>query len=183
MKRHYVVDTNVLIAGSAGNPGESRPIEATPDDPVLQRRIFNWLVRFEEGDCRLILDYGGGILKEYRRSRFLDEGSYGLQVVLHKWNDACDLVSVTYDADGNGVLPEELEKVVHDKSDRKMVAAALAARQEFGDGCVAFAGDSDWHEWEDSLVKHEVLLEPIVEEWSRRKHKEKFRSDPRRPHA
>jgi hypothetical protein len=183
MRVHYVVDTNVLIAASAGHPSEPRTIDATPDDPALQRRIYEWLVRFEEGDCRLVLDYGGGILKEYHGSRFLDEGSYGLQVILQKWKEACDFVTVAYDADGHGVLPEALQEVVHDKADRKMVAAALAAHAAFGDGCVAFAGDCDWHEWEDSLVRHEVVLEPIIEEWSRRKHKEKFRAERRRTHG
>jgi hypothetical protein len=43
----------------------------------------------------------------------------------------------------------------------------------FGEGCVAFAGDTDWHDWEAELARHNVLLEPIIEAWSRQKHAEK----------
>ena len=75
-------------------------------------------------------------------------------------------------ADGNGeaILPASLAQVVHDGADRKMVAAALASHAQFGEGCVAFAGDTDWHDWEDALAEHAVLLEPIIEAWSRAKH-------------
>lgn len=95
---------------------------------------------------------------------------------MHKLSTAAvDNVSVDYDENGHGVLPATLASVVHDLSDRKMVAAALALHNCFGEGCVAFAGDTDWHDWEDDLRDHTVILEPIIEAWSRSKHAEKRR--------
>ena len=64
------------------------------------------------------------------------------------------------------MLPEILSPVIHDAADKKMVAAALASHALYQEGCVAFAGDTDWHDWEDTLAQHQVLLEPIIEEWS-----------------
>ena len=87
---------------------------------------------------------------------------------------AVDDVDVVYDEDGSAILPTALAALVHDGADRKMVAAALASRQVFGEGCIVFAGDTDWHDWEDGLLAHELLLEPIIEAWSRAKHAEKL---------
>jgi len=70
-------------------------------------------------------------------------------------------------------LQPPLDSVIHDGADRKMVAAALDALHLHGDSCIAFAGDTDWHDWEVNLQAANVLLEPIIEEWSRAKHAEK----------
>jgi len=172
VRARYVVDTNVLIAASAADPVHPKDIDATPPDPALRRAIWQWLTEFQIGSSRLVLDYQQGIEKEYRNK--LGFSDFGIQVVMNKWDTvAVDLVSVEYDSDGHGVLPESLMPVIHDKADRKMVAAALASHAEFGDGCVAFAGDTDWHDWEEHLLRHQVDLEPIIEAWSRQKHAEK----------
>lgn len=95
---------------------------------------------------------------------------------MHKWSTAAvDDVPVDYDAHGHGVLPKGLARLIHDDADKKIVAAALASHQLFGEGCVAFAGDTDWHDWETGLLGHNVLLEPIIEAWSRSKHADKQR--------
>lgn len=60
-----------------------------------------------------------------------------------------------------------------DAADRKIVAAALRSHSDFGEGCIAFAGDTDWHGWETELLAHQLILEPIIEEWSRLKYAEK----------
>ena len=172
MRARYVVDTNVLIAASAADPVQPKDIDATPPDPVLRFKVWEWLNAFQQSDSRMVLDDGGRILEEYEHK--LGFGDFGRQVVMHKWSTAAvDDVPVDYDGDGSGILPAELSLVVHDAADRKMVAAALAAHVLFGEGCVAFAGDTDWHDWETDLARHDVLLEPIIEEWSRRKHAEK----------
>ena len=174
MKARYVVDTNVLIAASAADPVHPKDIDATPPDPLLRKQVWDWLDRFQQSDSRLVLDGAGEIYKEYVRK--LGFNDFGIQVVMHKWSTAAvDDVSVDYDADGNGVLPDALALVVHDEADKKMVAAALAAHALFGEGCVAFAGDTDWHDWEVDLAKQQVLLEPIIEAWSRQKHADKQR--------
>lgn len=174
MKERYVVDTNVLIAASAADPVHPKDIDATPDDPGLRKKVWDWLVEFQSGDSRMILDGARKILEEY--SNKLGFNDFGIQVVMHKWSTcAVDNVDVDYDANGEGVLPVALMPVVHDGADRKMVAAALACHAMFGEGCVAFAGDTDWHGWEEALERHNVLLEPIIEEWSREKYAEKQR--------
>ena len=169
-----MVDTNVLIAASAADPTHPRDIDATPSDPALRQQVWQWLTEFDQSDCRLVLDEALEIYNEYNHK--LGFNDYGIQVVMHKWStSAVDNVPVDYDADGHGVLPDALSVVVHDAADKKMVAAALAAHALYGEGCVAFAGDTDWHDWEVDLAKQQVLLEPIIEAWSRQKHAEKQR--------
>lgn len=169
-----MVDTNVLIAASAADLEHPKDIHATPDDPELRKKVWEWLVEFQSGDSRMILDDARKIFDEYENK--LGFNDFGIQVVMHKWNTcAVDSVDVNYDVNGDGVLPVALMRVVHDRADRKMVAAALASHAMFGGGCVAFAGDTDWHGWEDALERHNVLLEPIIEEWSREKYAEKQR--------
>lgn len=174
MRARYVVDTNVLIAASAADPIHPSDIDATPADPLLRMMIWEWLANFQQSDSRLILDGEGRIFEEYNRK--LGFNDFGIQVVMHKWSTAAvDNVTVAYDENGDGVLPLPLQNVVHDAADKKMVAAALSSHVEFGEGCVVFAGDTDWHDWEVALQIHQVLLEPIIEAWSRQKHDEKKR--------
>ncbi|WP_421575765.1 hypothetical protein [Stenotrophomonas maltophilia] len=172
MKARYVVDTNVLIAASAADPTYPKDIDATPSDPMLRQEIWTWLSCFQDSDSRLVLDGAGKILEEYEKK--LGFNDFGRQVVMHKWSTAAvDDVDVEFDRHGEGVLPATLAPVIHDGADRKMVAAALEISAEFGDGCIAFAGDTDWHDWEDALAAHRVSLEPIIEVWSRAKHADK----------
>ncbi len=172
MRSRYVVDTNVLIAASAGNPQQHRPIEATPEDPTLRLAVWQWLKAFKESDSRLVLDGAGRIFEEYRHQ--LGFGDYGHQVVLHKWSTcASDVVEIAYDTDGNAVLPADLQPVVHDLADRKMVAACAEAIRVHGACWIAFAGDTDWHGWEQALSAHRIPLEPVIEAWSRQKYAEK----------
>lgn len=172
MKARYVVDTNVLIAASAADPVNPKDIDATPDDPMLREMVWCWLDEFQRSDTRLVMDDEHHIFDEYRKK--LGFNDFGIQVVIKKWSTAeVDDVRVAYDRDGHGVLPATLDTVIHDKDDKKMVAAALAAHVELGEGCVAFAGDTDWHDWEAALIAHHVLLEPIIEDWSRQKHMDK----------
>ncbi|WP_174022014.1 hypothetical protein G6L89_023085 (plasmid) [Agrobacterium fabrum] len=172
MKARYIVDTNVLIAASASDAAQGRKIDATPADPALRLKVWEWLFEFERSDTKIVLDGAGKILEEYERN--LGFNDYGIQVVMTKFSTAAaDVVAVEYDADGAAVLPGTLSPTIHDLSDRKMVSAALCSHADFGEGCVAFAGDTDWHEWETTLAAHNVALEPIIEEWSRQKYAEK----------
>src|SRR5690554_3921156 len=123
MKARYVVDTNVLIAASAADPIHPRDNDATPEDPSLRMKVWEWLDHFQQSDSRLVLDTELKIFDEYRRK--LGFNDYGMQVVMHKWSTAAvDNVPVEYDADGSALLPESLSPVIHDGADRKMVAAA-----------------------------------------------------------
>lgn len=172
MRNRYVVDTNVLIAATAAHPTTVRVVDAAPDDVELRKVIKDWLEEFESCDVRMLMDRGLKILDEYYGA--LDHNDYGRQVVLSKFSTAAvDFLEIEYDENGDGALPKALEDVVHDRADRKMIATALEAHNLSGEGCIAFASDTDWHEWEAKLLEHNVLLEPIIEEWSRHKHAEK----------
>ncbi len=172
MRARYVVDTNVLIAASAADPVHPTDIDATPKDPVLRLKVWDWLNEFGLGPTRIVLDYGGKIFGEYCNK--LGFNDYGRQVIMSKWDTvAVDLVDIAYDSNDDGCIPEELEPYVHDRADRKMVAAALESKKLYEEGCIAFAGESDWHECEDELIEFGLILEPIIEEWSRKKFEEK----------
>lgn len=172
MKARYVVDTNVLIAASAADPINPKDIDATPPDPALRLQVWEWLETFRASGSKMVLDTDNKIYDEYNNK--LGFNDFGIQVVMYKWSTAAvDPVNVAYDSDGNGVLPASLVAVIHDLDDRKMVAAAIEAKRLHGEAPVAFAGDTDWHEWEDALKQHGVELEPIIEAWSRAKFKAK----------
>ena len=172
MRDRYVVDTNVLIAASASDPTHPKDIDATPADPTQRIRVWQWLDAFQSSPSRMVLDLAGGIYDEYNKK--LGFNDFGIQVVMHKWSTAAvDNVDVAYDEHGHGVLQPPLLAVIHDEADKKMVAAALDSHRQYGEGCVAFAGDTDWHDWEAELLANSVVLEPIIEDWSRNKHFEK----------
>lgn len=172
MKSRYVVDTNVLIAASAVDADSPVAQDATPSDPSLRLKVWKWLDQFRESSSHMVLDGQQGIEEEY--SHKLGFNDFGRQVVIHKYSTcAVDLVDVSYDENGDGVLNESLQTIVHDRADRKMVAAALDALDIHGDCAIAFAGDSDWHGWEDGLSDTGLELEPIIPEWSRAKYAEK----------
>lgn len=172
MRARYVVDTNVLIAASAADPIHPKDIDATPDDPTERQKVWQWLDVFQKSESRLVLDLAGEIYNEYTNK--LGFNDFGVQVVMHKWSTAAvDNVDVAYDEHGHGVLQPPLLAVIRDNADKKMVAAALDSHRRYGEGCVALAGDTDWHDWEADLLANNVLLEPIIENWSRQKHAEK----------
>lgn len=180
MKDRYVVDTNILIAASAAHQGSPSDIDATPDDPELQLQIWQWLDNFQNSESRMILDSDDKIRKEYQHK--LTGQDFGILVFQHKWDKgAVDYVKIDFDLNGHAVLPQTLEPIIHDREDRKMVAAACAAHAAYGSACIAFAGDTDWHDWEEALAEHHVMLEPVIEEWSRKKHQQKKGKKARTP--
>lgn len=173
MKPRYVVDTNVLIAASAADPTNPTDIDATPDDPAVRYRVWEWLDRFQASDSRLVLDCDQEIDGEYRRK--LGFNDFGIQVVMHKWDTvAVDLVELEFEEGRYQVLPDAISRAMHDLADHKIAAAAYVAENILGTCPIAFAGDTDWHGWEDVLADHGVSLEPVIEDWSRAKYLEKL---------
>jgi len=172
MKPRYVVDTNVLIAASGANVNSPVSRYATPVDQELRSKVWKWLVDFESSDSRLVLDGQVEIYKEYTNK--LGFNDYGLKMVEHKW-DTCsvDQVDILFDDDGYAYLDENLAALIHDTSDRKFVAAALAAIDGCGECLIANSGDTDWYDWEEVLRTVGVEVEQIIPEWSRQKWLEK----------
>ncbi len=82
---------------------------------------------------------------------------------MEKMQSLVRFVDVTYDKHGHGCLPPELEKVVHDPSDRKFVAAALIDIAGGGESTIINAVDSDWCDWEDALGRHGIAVTHLIE--------------------
>lgn len=174
MRARYVIDTNVLIAASAAVAPCPEAWDATPKEPEVRKQVWDWLVEFEQSVARLVLDFTGGIEGEYRRN--LGFGDFGLQVLQSKWDHcAVDLTEVDYDEHGDGVLKAPLDAVIHDRQDRKMVAAALDAVDRYGETAIANAGDIDWYDWEAALAAAGLDVEQIIPEWSRATYEAKKR--------
>lgn len=173
MKPQYVVDTNVLIAASAADPVNPTDIDATPKDPRVRHRVWQWLDAFQASDSRLVLDHGQEIYGEYQHK--LGFNDFGIQVVMHKWSTtAVETVDLEPANGGYRTLPDEVGNAIHDLADHKMAAAAYVAENTIGNCPIAFAGDTDWHGWEVVLAKHGINLEPVIEDWSRAKYLEKL---------
>ncbi len=167
-----MVDTNVLIAASAADADSTVAHDATPDDPELRMQVREWLVTFKSSPSHLVLDFQKAIEDEYAKK--LGFNDYGREILQHKYDTcAVDLVDILFDDDGHAYLDESLARLVHDRSDRKLVAAALVAIDEYGVCLIANAGDTDWYDWETGLRGIGVEVEQIIPEWSRQKWLEK----------
>jgi len=173
MTSPYVVDTNVLIAASTVDMIFPYLGNAEPPDASLRKEIYDWLDSFLlSPSCILILDRQSKILKEYKNK--LRDNHLGLRMVTHKMRtQTVDLVEVSYDKDGHAILDAELTGTVHDRADRKMVAAALSAQQKHGACAIVFATDSDWHGWQKKLEARGLVLQPLIPEYSLAKFYEK----------
>jgi hypothetical protein len=173
MKPNYVVDTNILIAASAADPVHPADIDATPRDPAWRMKVWLWLDEFQASDSRLVLDRGQEIYDEYLRK--LGFGDFGIQVVMQKMSTAAvEMVDLEPCDTGYRTLPPPVANAMRDLADHKMAAAAYVATNTLGPCPVAFAGDTDWHGWEDVLNVHGIALEPVIEDWSRAKYLEKL---------
>lgn len=172
LKARYVIDTNVFIAASAVFASSTAAARATPAEPHLRRQVWQWLTKFESSDSRLVLDRDQYLLNEYY-DNLRDFNDYGRQVIIHKWSTSTvDDVDIRVDQDGHGVLDEPLQTIVHDCSDRKVVAAAIEANRRHGPTAIANASDTDWYGWECALVAAGVEVEQLLADWCRAKYLE-----------
>jgi hypothetical protein len=173
MSPRYVVDTNVLIAASAADPTHPADIDATPREPHWRRKVWEWLDNFQASDSLLVLDRDQEIQSEYQNK--LGFNDFGIQVVMHKWQtSAVEMVDLEPTEAGYRCLPRPVAAAMHDLADHKMAAAAYVASNGSGPCPVAFAGDTDWHGWEEILTAHGIALEPVIEDWSRTKYLQKL---------
>jgi len=139
-----VLDTNVLTIGSAPLADWVHP-RIPLAEKILVQKVFQWLRTFREDPTRhLVMDDEQTILAEYKsRGNMPEFMLYGRQVVQHKISTgATRWVTLAYWANGDervARLPAEVETLLHDLGDRKMVAAAAAAKAPIVNAC-----DSDW---------------------------------------
>jgi len=162
-----IIDTNVLLVASAHHPDS--PFKDS-DVPIEQlKEVFEWLTKFRvDGQRKIVLDQFWKIMAEYRHK--MTDQDFGLQVVKEKLQQSARFIDVPYDRHGHGRLPPELEKVIHDKSDRKFVATALIDVAEGGQSTIINAVDSDWCDWEDALGSHGITVTHLIEDLCRDKH-------------
>jgi len=139
-----VIDTNVLVLATAMQEGWTRPTIPT-DDPVVLRRVYEWVKAFRQDPERhLTVDVPRRMVTvEYRQN--LRHEHYGMQVYQHKWDaNAVAQVETTYWANGFewvADLPPEIQELVHDLGDHKMIACAVGASAP-----IVNAADGDWDE-------------------------------------
>ena len=166
-----VLDTNVLIVASAGDPSSPFPASGSAvEEPVLQHMVLNWLDDFVNDAARLlVLDSTWMLMGEYQNK--LGSQDFGLMALLTKM-DRQEVVWVMLEADvdGNAVLPGKIAEAVPDLADRKIVAAVLAA-QARGHSCrLVNASDTDWLDNQYALWEQGIVLEHLLEhEWLRQR--------------
>ena len=140
----FVVDTNVLTIASAPLAGWVHP-RVPLTELELIHKVFAWVRAFrDDREQLLVMDQSKAILEEYSsRGNMPEFQHYGRQVVQHKFSTgATHWVDLEYDENGFervAVLPDDVEALVHDLGDRKMIAAAAAATAPIVNAC-----DSDW---------------------------------------
>lgn len=149
----HVVDTNVLIVGSAAVEPKYGDVGVPPEGIEV---VFDWLVTFrDDAGRKLVLDDLWKIYEEYNHK--LNGQHFGLQVVHHKLQSCLRTEPVTYDGDGYGVVPAGLAAL--DNSDKKFAAAALNDPANIH---IVNAADSDWKQHEAALEAHGVVVVELL---------------------
>lgn len=173
---NHVIDTNVLIVASGEHP-ESPFLQAghPVDKPEIADEVLHWLSEFMDSDDFLIVDTDGAIYDEYCNK--LTEQDYGRRAYIEK-NDKgqIDYVALEWEVkepDWTAELSDVLTAVVHDRSDRKLVAACIEAVKE-NETNIINACDTDWIGWEDVLQEEGIIVEQLIDAWVRNKWREKI---------
>ncbi len=178
MTRH-VIDTNVLIVASGEHPESPFSSQNHPvNDPMESGKVLKWLIDFEKGNRRMVVDVDWAILNEYQNK--LTDQDYGARVVFEKMvRGQIDYMEIEWvDNPAHpakvAVLNKPLDTVIHDLADTKIVSTCLKAIDQVnGPGCnIVNACDTDWYDWQEALGVAGVYVEQLIEEWSRNKWKE-----------
>jgi predicted nucleic acid-binding protein len=134
-----------------------------PADARLE--VLQWLTAFRKDRSRnLVLDRGREIWREYMKN--LSKEDLGRKVVVDKIQSAIRYVTVQAEHHDSAVAA-----AVHDPSDRKFVATALA---DEGNSSIVNACDTDWYDCEDALSKDGIVVEQLIDGWCRKLHQQKL---------
>jgi hypothetical protein len=148
-----LVDTNVLVVGSAAVPPRYPDVSVDADGIEV---VFRWLTEFRDDPTRqLVIDELWKIWEEYNNK--LNGQHFGLQVIHRKLESCLRTVPVTYDGNGYGVVPPELAAI--DNSDKKFVAAALNDPANIH---IVNATDSDWKQHKAALERHGIVVVELL---------------------
>ena len=165
----FLVDTNVMLAASAISALSNLAERAMPREIELRELVYDWLVKFDQSDDRMVLDDVGLVRDEYERNMPYNwqEQEYGLQVLQSK-RDRMQVDDVPIDTfEGNGehiaVLAAEHEAIVTDREDRKWVACALAAMIMFEESPhIVYGAETDWHIARTQLEAFGIFFLPLL---------------------
>ena len=165
----FLVDTNVMLAASAISALSNLAERAMPREIELRELVYDWLVKFDQSDDRMVLDDVGLVRDEYERNMPYNwqEQEYGLQVLQSK-RDRMQVDDVPIDTfEGNGehiaVLAVEHEAIVTDREDRKWIACALAAMIMFEESPpIVYGAETDWHIARTQLEDFGIFFLPLL---------------------
>ncbi len=168
MKKHVVIDTNVLLVAE-GESDYSWDCRIHCAQLLLEMRQKN----------RIVLDEGREILTEYGNKLRQKKGQPGMGYQFWKWlvNTGqsyahCDFVPLTTDPEkGYEQFPDHEGLHEFDRSDRKFVAVAVS---HSGKPDIVQAGDSKWWGWQRALNECGVMLFFPCEEELKLKWESKF---------
>lgn len=170
-----VIDTNVLIVASGEHPESPFLSTGHPvDNPSLAAEVLQWVSNFIESDELMVVDTDGAIYQEYCNK--LSEQDYGRSAYIDK-NDKGQIEYVELewevkDPDWTAELSDDLKAVIHDRSDRKIVASCIEALT-MNETNIVNACDTDWITWEKALQIEGIIIEQLVDAWVRDKWREK----------
>jgi hypothetical protein len=159
-----VVDTNVLTIATGLMEGWVHP-RIPLSDLRLIKKVHDWVKAFRADPVRhIVMDGEQTILGEYKKPGNMPEfHHYGRGVVHYKYSmNAVSWVQLEYMNNGTervARLPTEIESLVHDLGDRKMIAAASQAGAPIVNAC-----DGDWEKESErrALEKMRVSVVQIL---------------------
>ena len=157
MDEQVIVDTNVLLAGTA-------KADHLSVDCIL--KCIETLAEIKK-NCRLVLDRSGNILEEYRKkikaigSPLTPGQSFLVWIFENNYNPVhCKLVDIHPSGDDRKYLefPDAADLVGFDPSDKKFVAVAIAS----GDNPpILFASDRGWIRYRAALENNNVSVREL----------------------
>lgn len=160
----HIVDTNVLCAASTiDSDSRFKGTDHVPEEQ--QRRVLDWLMAFHKDTRRiLVLDTAWRMIDEYKRNLGESaENNIGMRVVYEKMSTARWL-DVPCDAAGREQLPQDLDDAHDYRGDRKLIALALADKNN---STIVNACDTDWYDWDSALSTYGIAVEQIIGDWCR----------------
>ena len=158
----YVLDTNVLVAGS----GDSSM------SPQCQLEALRFLLKLRRSSDRVAVDHLDLILRQYRnnlnQSPNQQSPGFELYKVLQS-EGRFDYCQIDIDEVGTPILPEAC--LIHDPSDRVFIAVALIHEEN---PPIYNVSDEDWIEDELRLRDCKIVINHICEGELRAKVKAKL---------
>lgn len=165
----FLVDTNVMLAASAISGLSNHVVRAMPHEIELREMIYEWLVKFDQSDDRIVLDDVGLVRDEYERNMPFNwrEQEYGMQVLQNKIDrmlvDEVPIESLEANGEHIAVLDPAHEVLVTDREDRKWVACALAALILFNESPpIVYGAETDWYIAREPLQGIGICFQPLL---------------------